>query len=156
NAGGQVGVEPRIAEGEFGEALNPAYRASDPGLESDPGELLLHGETPLPAGAIVGYELVPFTLEGTTKTLFYWNGVGSPDFVSHSFAHRLKIADPTESFSFQYDNLGLSGGLDLALTSDGDGPDPAGFLHTHLLFDLIDATGQPAAIPTAGVYAFAT
>lgn len=156
NDGGQVGVEPRIAESEFGDSPNPAYRADEPGLESDPDELVLHGETPLPGGAFVGYELVPFSLGGTTKTLFYWDGTGSPDFVSIAFPHRLKISDPTESFSFQYDNLGLSGGFDFALTADGSGPDPAGYLHSHLLFDLVDGAGVGVASPAAGVYAFAT
>jgi hypothetical protein len=153
---GQVGVEPRIAEGEFGEGLNPAYRADDPGLESDPDELAMHGETPLPGGALVGFDVATVTLGGTTKSLFYWDGSGSPDFVSLASPHELKISDSTESFSIQFDGSGAAAGFHFALTADGSGPDPAGFLHTHLIFDLVDAGGIGVGSPAAGVYAFAT
>jgi hypothetical protein len=154
--GGQVAVEPRIAEGEFGEALNPPYRADEPGLESDPDELAVHGEAPLPGGALVGFDVVAYTLGGSTKSLFYWDGVGSPDFVSLASPHELKISDPTETFSMQFDGSGSAAGFNFSLTADGSGPDPAGFLHSHLLFDLVDAGGTGAGSPSAGVYAFAT
>jgi hypothetical protein len=153
---GQVGVEPRIAEGEFGLGLNPAYRAKDPGLESDPAELALHGESPLPGGALVGFDLPTFTIGSTTKSLFYWNGTGAVDFETLASPHELKISDATESFSLQVDGTGAAAGFNFALTADGSGPDPAGFLHQHLLFDLVDASGTGVAAPTAGVYAFAT
>jgi hypothetical protein len=153
---GQVAAEPRIAEGEFGEAPNPAYRANDPGLESDPDELLLDGETPLPGGALVGFNVSTFTLSGLPQSLFYWNGVGSPDFAALTSPHELKISDPTETFSLQFDGSGPVAGFDFALTADGSGPDPAGFLHAHILFDLVDSVGLGVASPAAGVYAFAT
>jgi hypothetical protein len=154
--GGQVAVEPRIAEGEFGELPNPAYRADEPGLESDPDELVLHGETPLPGGALVGFDVAAFTLGGSTKSLFYWDGVGSPDFVSLAVPHELKISDATESFSLQFTGSGPVSGFDFALTADGSGPDPAGFLHHDLNFDLVAAGGAGIPNPAAGVYAFAT
>lgn len=153
---GRVGVEPRIAEGKFGEGLNPAYRADEPGLESDPDELLTHGETPLPGGALVGFDLVPFNLDGSSRGLFYWDGVGSPDFVSLVSPHELRISDPTESFSLQTDGASGAAGFGFTLTADGTGPTSAGFLHSHLLFDLVDSAGTPAAFPNTGVYAFAT
>ncbi len=152
--GGQVGVEPRIAEGEFGELPNPAYRADEPGLESDPAELALHGETPLPGGALVGFDAQTFSLGSLTKSLFYWDGVGSPDFVASP--HELKISDATESFSLQYDGSSAAAGFNFALTADGSGSDPAGFLHHDLLFDLVDTGGTGVSSPAAGVYAFAT
>lgn len=154
--GGQVAVEPRIAEGKFGEDGNPAYRANEPGLESDPDELAVHGETPLPGGALVGFDVAAFTLGGSTKSLFYWNGLGSPDFVLLAAPHELKISDPTETFSMQFDGSGSATGFNFALTADGSGPDPAGFLHSHLLFDLVDAGGTGLGSPSAGVYVFAT
>lgn len=154
--GGQVAIEPRIAEGEFGEAPNPAYRADEPGLESDPDELAVDGETPLPGGALVGFDVAAFTLGGSTKSLFYWDGLGSPDFVSLASPHELKISDPTETFSLQFDGSGSVPGFNFALTADGSGPDPAGFLHAHILFDLVDAGGNGVGSPSAGVYAFAT
>jgi hypothetical protein len=153
---GQVAVEPRIAEGEFGEAPNPAYRADEPGLESDPDELAMHGETPLPGGALVGFDIAAFTLGGIEKSLFYWDGSGSPDFASLTSPHELKISDATESFTLQFDGSSAVAGFDFALTADGSGPDPAGFLHHDLFFDLVDTTGMGSSSPTAGVYAFAT
>jgi hypothetical protein len=156
DGGGQVAVEPRIAEGEFGELPNPAYRADEPGLESDPDELVQHGETPLPGGALVGFDVAAFTLEGSTKGLFYWDGVGSPDFVSVAVPHELKILDATESFSLQFTGSGPVSGFDFALTADGSGPDPAGFLHHDLNFDLVAAGGAGIPNPAVGVYAFAT
>lgn len=154
--GGQVGVEPRIVEGEFGESPNPAYRANEPGLESDPDELIEHGETPLPGGALVGFDVVEFVLGGATKSLFYWDGTGAPDFVTLASPHELKISDSTESFSLQFDGGGPVAGFNFALTADGSGPDPAGFLHSHLLFDLVDASGIGTTSPVDGVYVFAT
>lgn len=152
--GGQVGVEPRIAEGEFGESPNPAYRANEPGMESDPAELALHGEAPLPGGALVGFDIALFTLDGSTKSLFYWDGVGSPNFVASP--HELKISDATESFSLQFDGSSAMAGFNFALTADGSGSDPTGFLHHDLLFDLVGAGGTGVGSPAAGVYAFAT
>lgn len=154
--GGQVAVEPRIAEGEFGESPNPAYRADEPGLESDPDELLTHGETPLPGGALVGFDVATFTLGGSTKSLFYWDGTGAPDFVSVALPHELKISDSTSTFSVQTAGAASAPGFDFALTADGSGPDPAGFLHSHLLFDLVDSSGMGIVNPAVGVYAFAT
>jgi hypothetical protein len=154
--GGQVAVEPRIAEGEFGESPNPAYRDDEPGLESDPNELMLHGETPLPGGALVGFGVVTLTLGSSTKSLFYWDGVGIPDFVSVAVPHELKILDATESFSLQITGSGPLSGFDFALTADGSGPDPAGFLHHDLNFDLVAAGGTGIPNPAVGVYAFAT
>lgn len=154
--GGRVATEPRIAEGEFGELPNPAYRADEPGLESDSDELLLHGKVPLPGGALVGFDLAAFSLSGATKSLFYWDGGGSPDFVSLSSPHQLKISDATETFSVQFDGSSPVTGLNFALTADGGGLDPAGFLHSHLKFDLVEPTGIGVDSPTAGVYAFAT
>jgi hypothetical protein len=154
--GGQVAVEPRIAEGEFGEFPNPAYRADEPGIESDPTELAMHGETPLPGGALVGFDVAAFTLGGAEKSLFYWDGLGSPDFASLPSPHELRISDATASFTLQFDGSGPAAGFGFALTADGSGSDPAGFLHQHLLFDLVDTTGMGASSPTAGVYAFAT
>jgi hypothetical protein len=154
--GGQVAVEPRIAEGEFGELPNPAYRADEPGLESDPNELMLHGETPLPGGALVGFDVVTLTLDGSTKSLFYWDGMGSPDFVSVAVPHELNISDSTESFSVQFDGVSAVAGFDFALTADGSGPDPAGFLHHDLNFDLVATGGGGIPNPAVGVYAFAT
>jgi hypothetical protein len=156
NDAGQVAAEPRIAEGEFGESPNPAYRADEPGLESDPDELVMHGETPLPGGALVGFDTVTFKLGGVSKGLFYWDGTGSPDFSSRAVPHELKISDPTESLAIQFSGLGLNVGFDFALTADGSGPDPAGFLHSHLKFDLVDPAGSGIDSPAAGVYAFAT
>jgi hypothetical protein len=154
--GGQVAVEPRIAEGEFGELPNPAYRADEPGLESDPDELVLHGEKPLPGGALVGFDVAAFTLGGSTKSLFYWDGVGSPDFVSVAVPHELKISDATSTFSVQFDGSSAVPGFDFALTADGSGPDLAGFLHHDLNFDLVDSLGNGVGGPAVGVYAFAT
>jgi hypothetical protein len=153
---GRVGVEPRIAEGEFGESPNPAYRADEPGLESDPNELTMHGETPLPGGALVGFDVALFTLGSSTKSLFYWNGLGSPDFVSLTSPHELKISDAGESFSLQFDGSGSVPDFNFAVTADGSGPDLAGFLHHDLNFDLVDAGGTGVGSPAAGVYAFAT
>jgi hypothetical protein len=153
---GQVAVAPQIAEGEFGEDGNPTYRANDPGLESDPLELVGDGRTALPGGALVGFDLPTFTLGGSTKGLFYWDGEGSPDFVSIASPHGLKISDTTESFSLQANGSHGAAGFDFALTADGSGPDPAGFLHSHLKFDLIDSVGAGVGSPAAGVYAFAT
>jgi hypothetical protein len=153
---GHVGVEPRIAEGEFGESPNPAYRADEPGLESDPVELAIHGETPLPGGALLGFDVAAFTLGVVEKSLFYWDGLGSPDFVSLAAPHELKISDATESFSLQFDGSSAAVGFNFALTANGRSPDLAGFLHSHLLFDLVDAGGTGAGSPAAGVYAFAT
>ena len=101
---GQVAAEPRIAEGEFGEVPNPAYRADEPGLESDPDELAVHGETPLPGGALVGFDVAAFTLGGSTKSLFYWDGAGSPDFVSVRTPHELKISD-RDGVHFPYSSM---------------------------------------------------
>lgn len=154
--GGQVGAEPRVAEGEFGESPNPAYRADEPGLESDPDELAIHGETPLPGSALVSFDVIEFVLGSATKSLFYWDGVGSPDFVSIASPHELKISDTTESFSVQFDGSSAAAGFPFAVTADGSGPDPAGFLHSHLLFDLVDSAGVGVGSPTPGVYAFAT
>jgi hypothetical protein len=154
--GGQVGVEPRVAEGEFGEMPDPAYRANEPGLESDPDELATHGEAPLPGGALVGFDVAAFTLGGSTKSLFYWDGVGGPDFTSLSAPHELKISDATESFSLQFAGTGPVSGFNFALTADGSGPDSAGFLHHDLNFDLVDAGGTGVVSPAPGVYAFAT
>lgn len=154
--GGQVAVEPRIAEGEFGEFPNPAYRADEPGLESDPDELLTHGETPLPGGALVGFDVVSFTLGGSTKSLFYWDGAGAPDFVSVVVPHELKISDSTSTFSVQLDGSGPAAGFAFTQTADDSGPDPEGLLHSHLLFDLVDNSGMGIANPAVGVYAFAT
>jgi hypothetical protein len=154
--GGQVAVEPRIAEGEFGELPNPAYRADEPGLESDPDELVLHGETPLPGGALVGVDVVSFTLGGSTKSLFYWNGIGAPDFTSVAAPHELKISDATSTFSVQFDGSAAVPGFNFALTADGGGPDPAGFLHHDLSFDLVDSLGNGVGGPAVGVFAFAT
>lgn len=154
--GGQVAVEPRIAEGEFGEAPNPAYRADEPGIESDPGELALHGETPLPGGALVGFDIAAFTLGGIEKSLFYWDGLGSPDFVSVAVPHEMKISDETSTFSVQFEGGASVPGFNFAITADGSGPDPAGLLHSHLLFDLVDNGGMGIANPAVGVFAFAT
>jgi hypothetical protein len=154
--GGQVAVEPRIAEGEFGESPNPAYRADEPGLESDPDELVLHGETPLPGGALVGFDVATFTLGGSTKSLFYWDGVGAPDFTSVAVPHELKISDATSTFSVQFDGLAAVPGFNFALTADGSGPDPAGFLHHDLSFDLVDSLGNGVGGPAVGVFAFGT
>lgn len=154
--GGRVGVEPRIAEGEFGETPNPAYRADEPGLESDPNELAMHGETPLPGGALVGFDVLAFTLSGSTKSLFYWDGVGATDFVSVAAPHELKISDSTSTFSVQFDGAVASPGFGFALTADGSGPDPVGLLHSHLMFDLVDSAGMGSPNPAVGVYAFAT
>jgi hypothetical protein len=154
--GGQVTVEPRIAEGEFGAALNPAYRAEEPGIESDPAELAMHGETPLPGGALVGFDIAAFTLGGIVKSLFYWDGSGSPDFVSVAVPHEMKVSDETSTFSVQFDGAASLPGFNFAVTANGSGPDPAGLLHSHLLFDLVDTTGMGISSPAAGVYAFAT
>jgi hypothetical protein len=154
--GGHVTVEPRIAEGEFGELPNPSYRADEPGLESDPDELAAHGETPLPGGALVGFDIVSFTLGGSTKSLFYWDGVGAADFVSIAVPHELKISDSTSTFSVQLDGSVSAPGFNFALTADGSGPDPVGLLHAHLLFDLVDNSGMGITNPAVGVYAFAT
>ncbi|QEG35206.1 hypothetical protein [Bythopirellula goksoeyrii] len=154
--GGQVGAEPRIAEGEFGESPNQAYRANEPGVESDPDELVLEGETPLPGGALVGFDLQLFTMDSVSKSLFYWNGVGSVDFTSLPSPYELKISDATESFSVQIDGTTAAAGFDFDITADGTGVDPAGFLHHDLIFDLVDAGGAGILNPASGVYAFAT
>ena len=153
---GQVGAEPRIAEGEFGESPNPAYRANEPGVESDPVELVLDGETPLPGGALVGFDVQLFTMDSVSKSLFYWNGVGSVDFTSVPSAYELKISDATESFSVQMDGTTAVAGFNFDITADGTGVDPAGFMHHDLIFDLVDAGGTGIPSPAAGVYAFAT
>ena len=153
---GQVSVEPRIAEGEFGEAPNPAYRADEPGIESDPTELAMLGETPLPGGSLVGFDVAAFTLGGVEQSLFYWDGSGGPNFASLACPHELKISDATESFTLQFDGSSPAAGFDFAITADGSGPDPAGFLHHDLNFDLVDAGGTGVGSPAAGVYAFAT
>jgi len=153
---GRVEVEPRIAVGEFGEVPNPPYRADEPGIESDPAELALHGETPLPGAALLGFDVAAFTLGVVEKSLFYWDGLGSPDFASLASPHELKISDATASFTLQFDGSGSAAGFDFALTADGSGSDPAGLLHQHLLFDLVATTGMGTSSPAAGVYAFAT
>lgn len=154
--GGQVGAEPRIAEGEFGESPNPAYRANEPGVESDPDELILEGETPLPGGALVGFDLQLFSMDSVSKSLFYWNGLGSVDFTSLPSPYELKISDVTESFSVQIDGTTAAAGFNFDITDDGTGVDPAGFVHHDLIFDLVDAGGAGIPSPAAGVYAFAT
>ena len=154
--GGQVAVEPRIAEGEFGVSPNPAYRANEPGVESDPDELLLEGRTPLPGGALVGFDLQLFTMGSVSKSLFYWNGVGSVDFTSVPSPYELKVSDATESFSVQNDGTTAAAGFNFDITADGTGVDPAGFVHHDLIFDLVDAGGTGIASPAAGIYAFST
>ncbi|TWU25950.1 hypothetical protein [Bythopirellula polymerisocia] len=154
--GGQVVAEPRIAEGEFGESPNPAYRANEPGMESDPDELVLEGETPLPGGALVGFDLQLFTMDSVSKSLFYWNGIGSVDFTSVPSPYELKISDATESFSVQIDGTTAAAGFNFDITSDGTGADPDGFFHHDLIFDLVDGGGTEVINPAAGVYAFST
>jgi hypothetical protein len=134
--GGQLVTDPRVAEGEFGEAPNPANLATEPGIEADAGALV--------PGDDVGFNVVPLDIGGEVRNLWYWDGAGAVNFVAS--AHSLSINHPlVVPFTITLDsNLG-AGTVAGFQIGEADG---TGFFHQDLHMVLGTAT------PDDGVYLF--
>lgn len=113
-----------IAGAGFGD---PDYESDEPGFYSDPTEL---GANAVPAGLDVFVSTTPFTVDGDTAELFYWDGTGSVDF---------GLPAGTTSFEFE------------AVPGPEIGTTSAGIFDDHPEFILEDTSGVPAD----GVYLIA-
>lgn len=133
---GQLMTVPRIAEGEFGEAPNPANLATEPGIEADTGALV--------PGDDVGFNAVPIDIGGEVRNLWFWDGTGSPNFAASP--HTLQINHPLIApFTITLDsNLG-AGTVPGYQIGEADG---TGSFHQDLEMVLGSAT------PHDGIYLF--
>lgn len=101
------------------------YESDEPGFYSDPNAL---GVNAVPAGLNVFVNSVPFTVDGATADLFFWDGTGSVDF---------DPAPANTTFEFEQDpNTGIG------TTTSGTFDDHPEFL----------LNADPNAVPADGVY----
>ena len=112
--------EPDLNTGVFARVMvpgfppfNPAdYGLDEPGFFSLPAgdSAIPPGASALPSNANVTVNLLPFTINGNTANLFFWNGSGSVNFqpISNSQPNVSLIIDPNPIGS-----TGASGGADI-------------------------------------------
>ena len=128
--GGMLATDPRIGEGEFGEAPNPANVADEPGFEADDGVLM--------PGDVIGFNAV----DVLGSHLWYWDGTGAVNFGASP--HNLTIEHPVSSQSVVLDSADSGGATGFTIGA----ADAMGGMHQDLEFILDD----PA--PASGVYLF--
>ena len=127
---GALFTDPRIGEGEFGEAPNPPNVADEPGLEADDGVL--------GAGDIIGFNAA----DVLGSNLWYWDGTGDVNFGPSASA--LTIEHPVSGESIELTSAASGGvaGFTIGVA------DSEGGMHQDLEFILDNMT------PDAGVYLF--
>jgi hypothetical protein len=138
--GGAVVAVPRLVEAFFGEDLSPPFSLSEPGFEADDGALA--------PDAAVSIMLPALAIGTETRSLWHWDGMGSPAFGPSP--HQLKVTNPGTATSIQVNGVGASADFGVGIA------DMEGGLHQDLVFDLVDAGGTGIAAPTNGVYLWGT
>jgi hypothetical protein len=124
NVGGQVGIgsaahtspsDPDLTTRVFARVLEPGFPPFNPadyGID-EPGYFSLPagdseippGATALPGNANVTVNLLPFTVNGNTANLFFWNGSGSVNFQPIGFSQ------PTVSLIIDPNPIGSTGAI---------------------------------------------
>jgi hypothetical protein len=127
NVGGQVGIgsaahtspsDPDVTTRVFARVMEPGFPPFNPadyGLD-EPGYFSLPagdaeippGASALPGNANVTVHLLPFTVNGNTANLFFWNGSGSVNFQPMSQPGVTMTIDPNPIGS-----TGATGGADI-------------------------------------------
>ena len=90
---GMLATDPRVGEGEFGEAPNPANVADEPGIEADDGVLM--------PGDVIGFNAVDIL----GSNLWYWDGTGPVNFgasptnltIEHPVTNATAVLDSADS-----------------------------------------------------------
>ena len=127
---GMLVTEPRIGEGEFGEAPNPANVADEPGLEADDGILN--------AGDVIGFNAV----DVLGSHLWHWDGMGAVNFGASPTD--LTIEHPVTGDTVLLTSAGSGGAAGYTVgVADADGG-----MHQDLEFILSDMSAP------VGVYLF--
>ena len=138
---GQLVTEPRIAESEFGDGLLPAYRFDDPGFDA---------EGTLPPDSLLGFNVPTITLGADSRSIWYWSGLGDVSFGATPADYNVRVSHPETAESILIDGISSASGFDFAQADD------AGGIHSHLVFDLVNAAGDGIDPPASGVYLLAT
>jgi hypothetical protein len=155
---GELMLSRNFVEAEF-ESENPGtlpYQVSEPGFVAEKEPPLF--ESPLPNGALFGFDVEQLSLNGDSRSLWYWDGgdgVTPPtaaDFVASP--HRLRVSHPSSAQSIVVD--GVNGAAGFFFGQANVDPLDDGVLHTHLLFTLVDDSGNAVLNPAEGVYLFKT
>ena len=130
--GGMLATDPRIGEGEFGEAPNPANVADEPGLEVDDGIFQPNDDLSFNAVDVLG------------KNLWFWDGADPNNVAFTDSPHALTIEHPVTGNTTMIDSS-IGGGAPGFLIGFADAE---GGLHQDLEF-VLDTNP-----PTSGVYLF--
>lgn len=138
---GQLVTEPRIAESEFGEGLLPAYRFDDPGFDA---------EGTLPPGSLIGFNVPTIALGAESRSMWFWSGLGDVSFGATPANYNVRVSHPEAVESTLIDGISSASGFEFAQADD------AGGIHSHLVFDLVNAAGDGIDPPSSGVYLMAT
>lgn len=155
---GELMLSRNFVEAEF-ESENPGtlpFQVSEPGFVAEKEPPLF--ESPLPDGALFGFDMEEFQWNGVSRSVWYWDGgdgVTPPtaaDFVASP--HRLRVSHPSSAQSIVVD--GVSGAAGFFFGQANVDPMDDEVLHTHLLFTLVDASGDPVLNPAEGIYLFKT
>jgi hypothetical protein len=155
---GELKLSRNFVEAEF-ESENPGtlpYQVSEPGFVAEKEPPLF--ESPLPDGALFGFDVEEISLYGDSRSLWFWDGgdgVTPPtaaDFVASP--HRLQVSHPSSAQSIMVDGVNAAAGFVFGQVNVDPLDDEV--LHAHLLFTLVDDSGDPVLNPAEGVYLFKT
>jgi hypothetical protein len=137
--GGAVVIGTRVFEAE----LDESFASTDPGFNAVAQGSLPAGTSALPANAAVTLAIVPETIGGATRNLFYWNGVGDVEFGAAPAGSSLLVQrlGPFTQIAADGSNSTLAN-FPLMTTSD------TGTIHFHPNYQL-DRTGSAVV---AGFY----
>lgn len=156
NDGSNTGIAPmRVFSGEaVSSDGGPAASDAEPGFRA-PNQTFLNssGMTPpaqlsaLPGNTNLLFRLVPMTISGTNRNLFFWDGTGAVNFGPLSSGYGLSLAGDFGSTSIT--GASNSPSLDFVLkTTSADGSlDPG---HPHFTTTI----GNAGATPAQGFYLF--
>jgi hypothetical protein len=155
---GELMLSHDFVEAEF-ESENPGtlpYQVSEPGFVAEKEPPLF--ESPLPDGALFGFDVEEITLNGDSRSLWYWDGGDgvTPPTAANFVAspHRLRVSHPSSAQSIVVD--GVNGAAGFFFGQANVDPMDDEVLHTHLLFTLVDDSGDPVLNPAEGIYLFKT
>lgn len=145
-----------FVEAEF-ESDDPGtlgYYVDAPGFTAEKEPPLF--ETPLPDGALFGFDVGVIELSSASRSLWFWDGgdgvtpPASSDWIASP--HELRISHGSSGQSIQVDGASSVAGFWFAQADASDDE----VLHAHLTFTLVDSLGDAVVNPAAGVYLFKT
>ncbi len=155
---GELMLSRNFVEAEF-ESENPGtlpYQVSEPGFVAEKEPPLF--ESPLPDGALFGFDVEAIPLNGVSRSLWYWDGgdgVTPPTAADFAVSpHRLRVSHPSSAQSIVVDGVSVAAGFFFGQANVDPLDDEV--LHTHLLFTLVDDSGDPVLNPAEGIYLFKT